>query len=85
MTLRQINPDEIAVKAPHDGLRVLAIVAVAIAAACALPMLAVMLAALVGGTDTVRHLIMWARLCCWSLSWPPEPLPWAWVPRGWLR
>ena len=35
----------------------LAGVAVAIAATCALPMVAVLLAALVGGTDTVRHLI----------------------------
>ena len=57
MTLRQTIPAETLVKAPRDGLRFLAGVAVAIAAACALPMLAVLLAALVGGTETVRHLL----------------------------
>ena len=57
MTMHQKPPAEFVVKAPRDGLRGLATVAVMIAAACALPMLAVVLAALVGGTDTVRHLV----------------------------
>lgn len=40
-----------------DGARGLAGVAILVASICALPMIAVALAALTGGTDTVRHLI----------------------------
>ncbi len=43
--------------ASRDGLRRLAVAAVTIATICALPMLAVLLAALSGGTDTVKHLM----------------------------
>ncbi|HAR81847.1 MAG TPA: iron ABC transporter permease, partial [Sulfitobacter sp.] len=57
MTTQDINTSPAAVKRSRDGVRLLAGVAVAIAATCALPMVAVLLAALVGGTDTVRHLI----------------------------
>ncbi len=41
----------------RDGLRGLSVVAVLTALVCALPMLAVLIAALSGGTETVRHLI----------------------------
>lgn len=43
-------------KTKRDGARALSGVAVLVAALCALPMLAVLLAALSGGTETVRHL-----------------------------
>ena len=43
-------------KTRRDGARTLSGVAVLVAALCALPMLAVLLAALSGGTETVRHL-----------------------------
>ena len=43
--------------ATRDGLRGLSVVAVFTALICALPMLAVLVAALGGGTETVRHLI----------------------------
>lgn len=43
-------------KIKRDGARTLSGVAVLVAALCALPMLAVLLAALSGGTETVRHL-----------------------------
>ncbi len=43
--------------ASRDGMRRLAVAAVAIAVICALPMIAVLLAALSGGTETVRHLM----------------------------
>ncbi len=43
--------------ATGDGLRGLSVVAIFTALICALPMLAVLIAALGGGTDTVRHLI----------------------------
>lgn len=43
-------------KTKRDGARALSGVALLVAALCALPMLAVLLAALSGGTDTVRHL-----------------------------
>ena len=43
-------------KTKRDGGRALSWVAVGVAALCALPMLAVFLAALSGGTDTVQHL-----------------------------
>ena len=42
---------------PRDGLRGLSVVAVLAALVCALPMIAVGVAAFGGGTDTVRHLI----------------------------
>ncbi len=42
---------------PRDGVRGLAVAAVGVALACALPMLAVLIAALSGGTETVQHLI----------------------------
>ncbi|TMM52310.1 ABC transporter permease [Sulfitobacter sabulilitoris] len=51
------TPRVIRGKAPRDGQRGLAAVAVLVAAVCALPMLAVALAALSGGTDTVAHLM----------------------------
>ncbi|MBM1689821.1 ABC transporter permease [Sulfitobacter geojensis] len=41
----------------RDGLRGLSVIAIFAAAVCALPMIAVGLAAFGGGTDTVRHLI----------------------------
>ncbi|MFD2739759.1 ABC transporter permease [Sulfitobacter aestuarii] len=41
----------------RDGLRLLAIAAILVACFCALPMLAVLLAAISGGTDTVQHLL----------------------------
>ena len=41
----------------RDGLRALSGAALAVAACCALPMLAVLIAALSGGTETVQHLI----------------------------
>ncbi len=44
-------------KLPRDGQRVLLGVAVLVAMICALPMVAVLLAALSGGTDTVQHLM----------------------------
>ena len=40
-----------------DRARVLAVGAVLVAVICALPMLAVLIAALTGGTDTVQHLV----------------------------
>jgi iron(III) transport system permease protein len=40
-----------------DGPRVLGVAAFVVAAVCALPMIAVLIAALSGGTDTVQHLI----------------------------
>ena len=50
--------------APHatrrrtsGGSRVLAIVAMAVAALCVLPMLAVLIASITGGTDTISHLL----------------------------
>ena len=48
--------------APRDGLRGLALVALTAAGVCALPMLAVLIAALSGGTETIRHLadtVLW--------------------------
>tara|TARA_R110002072_G_scaffold16590_7_gene64516 strand:- start:2471 stop:4135 length:1665 start_codon:yes stop_codon:yes gene_type:complete len=42
---------------PHDGARGLAAAAIFVAITCALPMLAVVIAALSGGTETVQHLI----------------------------
>ena len=50
-------PGQTKPRRPKDGLRVLTAVSLLVAAACALPMLAVLLAALSGGTDTVSHLI----------------------------
>ena len=50
-------PGQTKPRRPKDGLRVLTAVSLVVAAACALPMLAVLLAALSGGTDTVSHLI----------------------------
>ncbi len=44
-------------KLPRDGHRVLLGVAMLVAVICALPMVAVLLAALSGGTDTVQHLL----------------------------
>jgi iron(III) transport system permease protein len=41
----------------RDGLRALSAVALLVAAICALPMIAVLLAALLGGTDTITHLM----------------------------
>lgn len=43
--------------APREGLRGVGALAIAIACICALPMLAVVVAALSGGTDTINHLI----------------------------
>ncbi|MBB3994412.1 iron(III) transport system permease protein [Sulfitobacter undariae] len=43
-------------KKKHDGGRGLSAVAILVACLCALPMLAVLLAALSGGTETVQHL-----------------------------
>lgn len=43
-------------KTKHDGARALSWVAILVACICALPMLAVLLAALSGGTETVQHL-----------------------------
>ena len=91
MTLRQTNPAETLVKAPRDGLRFLAGVAVAIAAACALPMLAVLLAALVGGTETVRHLLdtvlpaYAGTTLLLVVIVAGGHLPWGWGLRGWSR
>jgi iron(III) transport system permease protein len=48
---------EMSRKARADGPRALGVVAFVIAAVCALPMVAVAIAALSGGTDTVQHLI----------------------------
>ena len=45
------------IKTPKDGVRGLAVAAIFVAFACALPMLAVVIAALSGGTETVRHLM----------------------------
>lgn len=42
---------------PRDGLRGLSVAAVLVAVICALPMLAVVIAALSGGTQTVQHLV----------------------------
>lgn len=42
---------------PRDGVRGLSAAAILVAVICALPMLAVVVAALSGGTDTVQHLI----------------------------
>ena len=42
---------------PRDGVNGLAVAAVCVAIICALPMLAVLVAALSGGTETVQHLI----------------------------
>jgi len=44
-------------KTKHDGARALSWGAILVAALCALPMLAVLLAALSGGTETVQHLL----------------------------
>ncbi|MFT6675054.1 MAG: iron(III) transport system permease protein [Sulfitobacter sp.] len=55
MTLNPTTPSP--PTAPRDGARPLAVIAVAVAIVCALPMLAVLIAALSGGTDTVQHLI----------------------------
>ncbi|UWR15058.1 iron ABC transporter permease [Sulfitobacter sp. M368] len=53
-----LNPTQTAARtAPRDGIRVLSFVSVLVAVICALPMLAVLIAALSGGTDTVAHLI----------------------------
>ncbi|NNK16732.1 MAG: iron ABC transporter permease [Sulfitobacter sp.] len=41
----------------HDGLRGLSVVALLAAFICALPMVAVLIAALSGGTETIRHLM----------------------------
>ncbi len=57
MTTQHTDPANIIVKAPRDGMRLLASAALFVAGACALPMLAVLLAALIGGTDTIRHLL----------------------------
>ncbi len=57
MITPRTNPSDTARKPSRDGLRLLAVAAVTVAGACALPMLAVLLAALVGGTDTISHLI----------------------------
>ncbi|MGJ8618002.1 MAG: ABC transporter permease [Sulfitobacter sp.] len=42
---------------PRDGVRGLSAAAIFVACTCALPMLAVLIAALSGGTETVQHLI----------------------------
>ena len=53
-----LNPAQTPTKsAPRDGIRVLSFVSVLVAVVCALPMLAVLIAALSGGTETVQHLI----------------------------
>lgn len=53
-----LNPTQTPTKtAPRDGIRVLSFVSVLVAIVCALPMLAVLIAALSGGTETVQHLI----------------------------
>lgn len=53
-----LNPTQTQTKtAPRDGIRVLSFVSVLVAVVCALPMLAVLIAALSGGTETVQHLI----------------------------
>ncbi len=53
-----LNPAQTPTKtAPRDGIRVLSFVSVSVAVVCALPMLAVLIAALSGGTETVQHLI----------------------------
>jgi iron(III) transport system permease protein len=53
-----LNPTQTAARtAPREGIRVLSFVSVLVAVICALPMLAVLIAALSGGTDTVAHLI----------------------------
>lgn len=51
-----ITLDTAVAKPPREGLRGLALVAVLVALICALPMVAVTLAALSGGTETIRHL-----------------------------
>lgn len=53
-----LNPAQTPTKStPRDGIRVLSFVSVLVAVVCALPMLAVLIAALSGGTETVQHLI----------------------------
>ena len=49
--------DKAVQRASRDGLRGLAAVALFVATVCALPMVAVLFAALSGGTDTVQHLM----------------------------
>jgi iron(III) transport system permease protein len=54
-----LNTTDMPVKSPprEAGLRGLAALAIFVAVVCALPMLAVLIAALSGGTETVQHLI----------------------------
>ena len=57
MTIETPLPTKVTWKGPRDGLRLLATAAIAVAGISALPMIAVLLAAFMGGTETVRHLL----------------------------
>ncbi|MEP3686393.1 MAG: iron ABC transporter permease [Sulfitobacter dubius] len=57
MTLNAASTNTTKPPRARDGLRALSGVALTVAAFCALPMLAVLIAALSGGTETVQHLI----------------------------
>ena len=57
MTIETPLPTKVTSKGPRDGLRLLATAAIAVAGISALPMIAVLLAAFMGGTETVRHLL----------------------------
>ncbi len=57
MQQTQTQPVPRSSRPSRDGLRSLAAVAITVACICALPMIAVLIAALSGGTETVSHLI----------------------------
>ncbi|MBO9438414.1 iron ABC transporter permease [Sulfitobacter sp. KE29] len=57
MTLNPASTETPHLRRARDGLRALSGVALTVALFCALPMLAVLIAALSGGTETVQHLI----------------------------
>ena len=57
MTLNTASSETPHLRRARDGLRALSAVALTVATLCALPMLAVLIAALSGGTETVQHLI----------------------------
>ena len=57
MTLNTASSETPHLRRARDGLRALSAVALTVATICALPMLAVLIAALSGGTETVQHLI----------------------------
>lgn len=57
MTIEAPVPPKVTPIVPRDGLGLLATAAITVASIAALPMIAVLLAAFMGGTDTVRHLL----------------------------